>query len=181
MTVAACGARPGRLLVVSHCILNPLTVVRGLQSNREASRTLLEWALAHDVALAQMPCPEFCYAGAERTPRTREGYEVPDFEALCRELGAGVVRLVRQLAEAGHRVLGIVGVEGSPSCGVALTTRGAAGGEMKVAEPGLYTVELVRTLAAAGLRVPYIGLPRRAAYEGPSDWLRVLDGLLPEE
>lgn len=181
MTDRAGDAAAARLLVVSHCILNPLTVVRGVQSNRDASRTLAEWALRHDVSLAQMPCPEFCYAGPERAPRTREGYEVPDFEAVCRELGAGVVRLVLQHVEAGHRVLGIVGVEGSPSCGVELTTRSLAGGEAKVAEPGIYTVELVRALAAAGLRVPYIGLPRRAAYEGPSAWLRVLDGLLPED
>ena len=63
------------ILLVSHCILNPYTAVLDSTPNRAAMKALLNWALERDVALIQMPCPEFTFAGAARGLLPREGYE----------------------------------------------------------------------------------------------------------
>lgn len=167
------------LLVVSHCILNPFTVVRGLTPHREAARAVAAWALRNDAALLQMPCPESVAAGLERPQRDRAGYETADFREVAARLATDLTAQLAAHVARGHPILGLVGVDGSPSCGVDVTTRGVGPRETKVAEPGVFVETLREVFARAGLAMPFLGLPRRSGWQGPAELERRLDTLLP--
>jgi hypothetical protein len=59
-------ARSGRLIFLSHCLLNQNACVRGLASQPAVIRDLVDLLLAYDIAFYQMPCPEVTYIGSMR-------------------------------------------------------------------------------------------------------------------
>jgi len=103
--------------VIAHCLLNPLTRVRGLRPI----------VLCPAGPVVQLPCPEFLYMGPERWAVTRNQLDVPQFRRFCRTLIAPLADTLEMLDRRGAR-LSIMGVAGSPSCGVATTSEGYGGG-----------------------------------------------------
>ncbi len=51
-------ARGGKLIFLSHCLLNQNACVQGFASEPAAIRSVVDAALDHDVCIFQMPCPE---------------------------------------------------------------------------------------------------------------------------
>ena len=58
--------RSGKLVFLSHCMLNQNACVRGIASQPAVIREIVDLALDHDVAMYQMPCPENTYVGSMR-------------------------------------------------------------------------------------------------------------------
>lgn len=135
--------------VAAHCLLNPLTRVKGLAP-------LL---FQPEGPTVQLPCPEALYLGLERWAVTRNQLDVPQFRRFCRSLIEHYADLLQMLAHEGAR-LRIVGVAGSPSCGVATTSSGYTGGlpgaaeHMRVSGRGLFMEELLAELERRG--VPFL-------------------------
>lgn len=106
----------------------------------------------------QLPCPEALYLGSERWAVTRNQLDVPQFRRFCRSLIVHYADLLEMLAKEGARVH-IVGVAGSPSCGVQTTSFGYAGGRVQEAEHehvpgrGIFMEELIGELEWRG--IPY--------------------------
>ena len=69
--------------------------------------------------LIQLPCPEALYMGPDRWAVTRNQLEVPEFLRFSRSLVIHYVDLMEIMAHQGHGI-NIVGVAGSPSCGILL-------------------------------------------------------------
>jgi len=126
---------------VAHCLLNHLTRVRGLDP----------LAFSPAGPLVQLPCPEALYLGAERWAVTRNQLDVPQFRRFCRSLIVHYADLLEMLAKEGVRVR-VVGVAGSPSCGVQTTSSGYAGGRVHEVEhehvpgQGIFMEELTAEL-----------------------------------
>lgn len=132
--------------MVAHCLLNPLTRVRGLEP--------LDISIAGPTV--QLPCPEALYLGLERWAVTRNQLDVPEHRRFCRSLIVQYADLLQMLAKEGTRVR-IVGVAGSPSCGVATTSSGYAGGRVRECEhehvpgQGIFMEELIGELERRGI------------------------------
>ncbi|MDQ1282930.1 MAG: hypothetical protein QG666_720, partial [Euryarchaeota archaeon] len=94
------------ITIVSHCLLNPLTRVKGLSP--------VHFSPAGPVI--QLPCPEALYMGLDRWTVTKNQMDVPQFRRFCRALIAPYADLMEMLARKGVR-LRIVGLAKSPSCG----------------------------------------------------------------
>ena len=58
--------RAGKLVFLSHWMLNQNACVRGLASQPAVIREIVDLALDNDVAIYQMPCPEVSYLGSMR-------------------------------------------------------------------------------------------------------------------
>ncbi len=132
--------------LAAHCLLNPLTRVKGL-------------APVHfrpEGPTVQLPCPEALYMGLERWAVTRNQLDMPQFHRFCRALIEPYVDLLEMLTRQGAR-LRIVGVAGSPSCGVQTTSRGYMGGLPGAAEHthvsgrGVFMEELLAELERRGV------------------------------
>lgn len=125
-----------RLLVLSHCILNTASKVamdeRELAEEYKMKRSLLKYIAENDIEMIQLPCPEFMIYGACRWGHVKEQFMHPHYYEECRKMLAPVLgQLEEYLSYPGRfQVLGIVSVEGSPSCGYHMTCSGQWGGEL---------------------------------------------------
>jgi predicted secreted protein len=104
----------------------------------------------------QLPCPEALYLGMERWAVTKNQLDVPQFRRFCRTLIEQYVDLLEMLARQGASLC-IVGVAGSPSCGIITTSSGYTGGLPGVAEHahvsgrGVFMEELLAELERRGV------------------------------
>ena len=144
--------------VAAHCLLNPLTRVKGLAP----------LPFRPEGPTVQLPCPEALYLGLERWAVTKNQLDVPQFRRFCRAMIEDYVDLLEMLAQEGARLC-IVGVAGSPSCGVATTSSGYTGGRVRECEHehvsgrGVFMEELLAELERRGVaaRVEEIGADSR--------------------
>ncbi|HIK45840.1 MAG TPA: hypothetical protein IGR64_13300, partial [Leptolyngbyaceae cyanobacterium M65_K2018_010] len=111
-------ARSGRLIFLSHCMLNQNACVRGLASQPAVIRELVDVLLKYDVAIYQMPCPEVTYLGSMRWGMVKKMYGNPMFRRHCRQIAEQMCDQVQTYRDNGHQVIGFVMRDGSPTCGL---------------------------------------------------------------
>ena len=159
--------RSKRVLFVAHCILNQNAISDGTADYPAAYVEVVRALLDAGVGVVQMPCPELCCLGLDRgdplgaqrpvtveNTRIRRALEEPP---AAEKLAALVDQVVFQLAEYrrhGFEVLGVVGVNRSPSCGVETTSEDGR----EVAGRGAFLGAIERALVERGLSVPVLGL-----------------------
>lgn len=158
------------ILVVSHCILNNASKVFQDEAELEQEYLLrdrlLELAVSNHIQLIQLPCPEFILYGSRRWGHVRDQFMHPHFRRASEEM---LMPILDQLEEYSsypdeYRLLGIVSVEGSPSCGMHLTCRADWRGEIAdipmapemSKEPGVYMEILIEGLSGRSLHIPVI-------------------------
>lgn len=183
--------RSRRVVVLSHCLLNQNTRYPGGATCPGVVPAALQPYLDAGAGLVQMPCPEQrSWGGARRPPvlwalahrraTALVPLVLPVIEWYLRwryaRLARAVARDVADAAGAGTEVLAVVGVAGSPSCGVSTTldlavaARRIAGSDddltpawladevVAAAErpgAGLFTTALQGQLARRRLSVPF--------------------------
>jgi predicted secreted protein len=130
--------RSRRVIFLSHCLLNENVRYAGGATRPGAVDELIDAAQAAGVGICQMPCPEqlawggvskrrlmLAFGADRRGLRSVRRLITPLFLAYTRRRYARparqVVASVADYQRSGYHVLGIVGVDGSPSCGVHLT------------------------------------------------------------
>ena len=108
--------RGRRLLLTAQCVLNQNSVVHPLARASGALAEVAGAVVASGVGLIQLPCPETTFGGLGRLPATLAEYDTREYRRLCARLTSRVERdLGPQLAD-GCRVVGVLGIAGSPSC-----------------------------------------------------------------
>lgn len=132
--------RGGRVLLVSHCLLNENVRYLGGATRSGAVDEVVQAALQHGVGLVQLPCPEQQAWGGVLKPLLLAGYArgggwaarrplrhaaaaglAAYTRVRVRRLAAQVADLVADYDRAGMEVVGVVGISASPSCGVGCT------------------------------------------------------------
>ncbi len=126
-----------KILVVSHCILNKASKVRGynmeeMEEENQLRKELLKEVFDKDIELLQLPCPEFIMYGSKRWGHVKNQFDNPFFRKNCEEILNPIIEQLKEYNNNKDRfqILGIVSVEGSPSCGYNLTCKGNYGGEL---------------------------------------------------
>ena len=76
-----------------------------------------------------MPCAEMTALGMRRWGQTREQYESVPFVEHCTTLALDTLAQVEEYQRCGYQIVGLVGVDGSPTCGVTKSAVGDWGGE----------------------------------------------------
>ena len=141
-----------KVLFVSHCILNTASkVVLYNQEEMEAEEKLrkefLNLAINNDIHLIQLPCPEFTLYGAKRWGHVSNQFDNIFFKKHCRKILEPIIDQLKEYLDNENmfEVLGFVGVDGSPSCGVDYTCVGDWYGSFEG------RTDLDKTLATADL------------------------------
>ena len=136
-----------KIQVVAHCLLDPATRLKGLRPV----------AFAPEPPIIQLLCPEAGYLGLDRWAVTRNQIDIPSYRRYCREIFGHSADLIEQFAKKGYEIE-LVGVEGSPSCGINSTTSGYTGGRIRPQEHshvpgmGVFMEEVALELARRGVR-----------------------------
>lgn len=187
--------RGGRVVFLAHCLLNENTRYLGGAGRAGAVREVIDLCLAHGVGTVQLPCPEqHAWGGVhKRWLLWLFGSRGTWREHLRRLCLPGVLwytrriyrRLAREVAgrildyqRSGLNVLGVVGVDASPTCGVRTTLDieraldGLAGlsretvtaeqvnavvRETATAGRGMFVEALDRELRSYGVSMPFVG------------------------
>lgn len=127
--------RKGKVLFVSHCILNTNARYLGGAFRGSCVKEIITQAVSNDTSLIQMPCPEQKVWGGILKPYMWLAFDCKNtikhkLLRLFFPLFMGYTRFrYRQIAEtvaneiidyekAGYEVTGILGIDGSPTCGV---------------------------------------------------------------
>ncbi len=171
-----------KVLVLAHCILNQ--AARWWQSGNPRRiygpvREVLDVLSSLKIGVLQLPCPEFSFCGNPRPPRTKDEYEnLEGFRLHCVNLARRSALELKNFLNLGRdpkiRLLAIVGVEYSPTCGVNWTTRRIDGKSEYVNEKGLFIEALEKELEDLGLNIPFLGID----LHNPADFHEKLNRIL---
>jgi predicted secreted protein len=126
-------ARGRKIAIVCHCLLNANSKVEGL-SQYAGVHPLIARLGDAGIGVIQMPCAEMTALGMRRWGQTREQYESVAFVEHCERLSLDTLALAEEYQRCGYEIVGVVGVDGSPTCGVTTSASGDWGGEPAPAE-----------------------------------------------
>jgi len=152
--------RSKRVVLVAHCILNHNARIDTCAYFPGAMPEIVEAIMEAGVGIVQMPCPELQCLGLDRRGRIVDGEDIGIREALlgkeraCTEkLARLVVRDVTEYQKQGFEVVGVIGNDGSPACGVDYTHYLGTG-----YEPGTggFMVVLQEEFKKAGIDLPFV-------------------------
>jgi len=105
-------------VLVSHCLLNPATRVHILGRRFNVARMISDYFLSKNIAVIQLPCPEFTAMGYWRNPQGRQQYDNVFFKKHCRKELESYVDMVCELKNNNNTPLCYIGIQGSPNCSV---------------------------------------------------------------
>jgi predicted secreted protein len=152
-----------RVAYIAHCLANQNAKVSEFAKCAGVVTPLIERLRANGYEIQQLPCPEMSYLGVVRWWQSREQYDTPGYRRHCRALAQPVVDTVSLHLERDYDVV-VIGLDGSPSSGVRLTSTKASwggrpegavsGGSDRIPGMGVWMDELKNEFEARGLRFP---------------------------
>jgi predicted secreted protein len=147
---------------VAHCLLNQNAKVDGGARCPGVYSPLVAVLREQGWRIEQMPCPELAFTGLNRFWAVKEQLDTTAYRRHCRRLAAAVAGAIAVHVERGDDVV-LVGLEGSPSMGVRITSSDPARGgrpawpegtEELAPGSGIFLEELGAELAGRGLPLP---------------------------
>ena len=159
-------ARSKKVVLLAHCLLNQNSISDGTADLPSQFNEIVEHLMANDIGMIQMPCPELTCLGLDRgdergaerplleeNTRIRGLLNEPGNIEMLRRMADDMTRQVQQYQAHGFEVLGVVGVDRSPSCGVETTSRNGIEEKGK----GVFLEILTKTLADSGISLATVG------------------------
>lgn len=126
--------RSKQVILVAHCILNQNAKLDRCAHHPGAIEDVVCEIMHRGLGIIQLPCPEVACIGLDRSAPP---YPVPPQNIVaaedsriakvmcgvacmkkCSELAQSVVNEVKEYRKHGFQVVGLVGVNGSPTCGI---------------------------------------------------------------
>ena len=159
--------RSKKVIFIAHCILNQNSISDGTAVFPAAFYDVIKIILDADIGIVQMPCPELCCLGLNRgnndgadvsvvIENTRIRKEMQKGEAH-RLLMAQVDYVMKQITEYstyGFEIIGIIGANRSPNCGVETTSDF----NKEISGKGVFMSELNNRINAVNLNIPMLGI-----------------------
>lgn len=174
-------ARGKKIVFVSSCLLNTNNKVKGLARYPGMCKEVFDTLHSYGLGINQMHCPETLYLGIQRWWATKNLYDNLGFRRFCRKLAAEVADYMEAYEQAGYETVAILSCDGSPTCGVTLTSWNEEWGgspvdldynKALVEGSGVYIEELRKEIESRGLRMPeFYGL---ALDDGSADMEQIL-------
>lgn len=176
-------ARSKKVIFVSHCILNQNSISDATADFPGTFKNVLGLIIESEAGIVQMPCPELLCLGLDRgdihggkrdvlleNTRIREKLQSTDSTRIIDRLVQQVVYQLEEYLHNGFTVLGIIGVNRSPSCGVNTTSK-----ENKEADgKGVFMEKLEKILIEKNISIDMIGIKTSKVDETLEDVKKLL-------
>jgi len=164
--------RNKKIVLLAHCILNVNAKVYGIATEPAGCTQIITGLLDRGFGMIQLPCVEQSCFGINRWGQVKEQLNFPGFRTKCRSLLQPIVEQVSDFYANGYEIAAVIGLDGSPACGVNYTCTGNWGGEIgsgydlpaKIAslailrEPGVMMEILQEMLKEAGITVQFLAV-----------------------
>ena len=159
--------RSKKIVLVSHCYLNQNAISDGTADGECLIKELTDLLYENRIGVLQMPCPELLCLGLDRgdrvggtrpviveNSRIRNRLSEPSVMKKIRKIVDQLVYQVEQYQKFDFKVLGIVGVNRSPSCGVETTSID----NEEVEGRGVFIQELYNELQKRNINAFWMGM-----------------------
>jgi predicted secreted protein len=163
--------RSGKIVVVSHCILNVHSLEDNLSLYPGLEEEVVELLMHKGAGILQIPCPEMELSSIFRKALPKEAYDHPKIRKAYRKLAESVTRTLNSFAKKGYEIRAIIGAEGSPTCGIGLVGRWKKNIKGKKEFPrdvefvpgmGVFMEELKACLDESNIHPAWIGIPGKS-------------------
>lgn len=145
--------RSGKVIFIAHCILNQNARIADAADFPAIFDPLLDYFQKAQVGVIQIACPELYCLGLGRFS-VREGLEHPSGMKRLQRLIDDLIFTIQEYLFQGFEVVGIIGKNGSPSCGVTRTWNG----HEQCDGQGVFIRELKKKLILMKIDIPVIGV-----------------------
>ncbi len=181
-TVFETDGRSKQLVFVAHCVLNQNARDAGTAESPAMMRTILDALATKNISVIQLPCPELMVLGLGRArdasplPTIRERLESAESHVRLGYLIDQVVYQIKEYQAQGFRIIGILGKNGSPTCGVRMTRHMTLPG----APEGVFIRLLRQRLKAEGFDICIKGIDDHRQQHA-TEWIltRISDEAIP--
>lgn len=173
--------RSQKVAFLAHCLLNQNAISDGTAVRPAGFPEMVSYLLEHGVGIVQLPCPELMCLGLDRgDPQGAERPVVVENTRIRRAMAQAEPsrRLARLVADTmaqlleyrryGFQVVGILGANRSPCCGVDTTSQD----DQEVPGMGVFLEALSRRLEEVGWKIPMVG------FRGTDDAVETVQRLL---
>lgn len=144
-----------KIIFVSHCILNQNVMPMGKEKFSGPIKELLEMFSEAGVGVVQMPCPELDFSGQlQRKSKLKEVLDNKNYRKHCRESSKLILSQIEKYLSKNYNVLGILGIEMSPTCAVHQIENGHKAAPGK----GIFIEELEGEMHKKNFQVPILGV-----------------------
>jgi len=169
--------RSGRLVLVSHCILNVNALEDGLAIYPGCEEDVIKILIEKGVGIIQIPCPEISIMSIDRLPMPKDAYENTKIRGRYRDLALKVFDYLRKFIDKGYELVAVIGAEGSPTCGISKVgkwkdpiRKGRFPDDVVFVEGmGIFMEELKKLLDSQGIKPLWIGIPGKSIRSIDSD------------
>ncbi len=164
--------RSKKVIFVAHCMLNQNARHVDCADFPATMKPLVAALEQREIGMIQLPCPELMALGLGRDrdvpplDTIREGLELPEAHARLKPHIDQIIHQIKEYQWQGFHVVGILGKNGSPSCGVETTSykTGFGPGE------GVFVRLLKERLRAEALEIGIKGIDDHRQEEA-IDWV----------
>jgi predicted secreted protein len=183
--------RSGKIVVVSHCILNVHSLEDNLAIYPGLEQEVVELLIKKRVGIYQIPCPEIELSSIFRKALPKESYDHPKIRKAYQKCAEEITQTLRSYTKKGYRISAVLGAEGSPTCGISTVGRWKKNIKRKREFPrdiefvpgmGVFMEEFKASLESIDVHPAWIGIPGKSlrAIEPASfdETLKKLDEIL---
>ena len=183
--------KPRYFIIVSHCLLNPAARVHMLGRRFNLAKKICDYFLSRNIAIIQLPCPEFTSMGYWRNPQGRQQYDNVFFRKHCKKQLDTYIDMVCELRNNDNTPLCYIGIQGSPSCSINWGKHKINRYKTESMEPdidkdevdgiyGVMTEVLDELLKEKGIDLPYLEAPVKESLDSSiaNNFFNDLDNLL---
>jgi len=143
-----------KIVFVPHCILNQNVRANGKEKSNGTIKEIVNFFSEAEVGIVQLPCPEVEFdGGLNRQFKTKENYN-ENYRKHCKEISLEILKTIKKYLDKEYKVLGILGIEFSPTCGVYRIE------DKKKIVPGkgIFIEELEKEMQRKNFQVPIIAI-----------------------
>lgn len=164
--------RNKKIILLCHCILNCNAKVEGCSLYKGAMPEITKAIIDSGMGMLQLPCPEMTMYGIKRWGHVKDQFDTPYYRRHCREILLPYIEQMQDYMSNGYEIAGLLGIDGSPSCGINKTCTGKWGGEFSensnleatlnsieiIESKGVFTEEITKLFRDNNIIIPFIGI-----------------------
>lgn len=180
--------RSGKIVVVSHCILNVHSLEDNLAIYPGLEEEIIQLLISSGVGIFQLPCPEMDLFRISRKPLPKEAYQGSKVRTHYKSLASKVVKQLKEFTKKGYNIVAVIGAEGSPSCGIhrvgkwlnhiPKSERQFPRDVVFIEGRGVFMEELEKELGGEGIFPAWIGVPGKSIRSiNPESFQKTLEWL----
>ncbi len=144
-----------KIIFVPHCILNINVNPEYKEHYSSAIKELIDLLTEAGIGIVQMPCPEVEFMGTiKRERQPKSFYTQKKYRDFCKKIAKIIIKQIESYIKEGYKVVGILGVELSPSCAVHQVSYGNKISPGK----GVLIEEIENEMKKKTFQVPIVGV-----------------------